>query len=148
MTELKPCRACGAPCRVETFKSETISASLWLCSDASVFGGKCPETDGYISEEAWNTRATPRTDGDDGELVERLEHGMAFDIDVGFHGVSAEACETSRQAAARITALSAEVERLKAYVQHKGGCRRGIWPDLTPTPPCDCGLSEALGAKL
>jgi hypothetical protein len=51
----------------------------------------------------------PRTDGDDGELVERLnythEHGI-FDAQIA--GMLA----SPKEAAARITALSAEVERL------------------------------------
>jgi uncharacterized small protein (DUF1192 family) len=55
----------------------------------------------------------PRTDGDDGELVARLnythEHGI-FDAQVA--GMLA----SPKEAADRITALSAEVERLRAVL--------------------------------
>jgi hypothetical protein len=95
----------------------------------------------------------PRTDGDDGELVERLlvmapESGKSL---VCQDRTSAEMNADIRQAADRITALSAEVERLRGYASHSEECAingwlpRGDWGP--PCPPCSCGLAQALGAK-
>lgn len=46
--------------------------------------------------------------------------------------------------AAELAKFKALAETLAGYAEHKGGCRRGLWPEISPTLPCDCGLSEAL----
>ena len=63
---LEACRDCGADCRVEVFDTEMLAATLWICSNHPRFGGDCPSTDAYLTEAAWNTRASTQTD------VERL----------------------------------------------------------------------------
>ena len=94
MTELKPCSKCGLP---EAEHS---------------YNGACYGVCGQF---------TPRTDGDDGELVKDLEEWaeslrMAFKAgDLG----TDEPATRMDQAAARITALSAEVERLRTVLQEK-----------------------------
>jgi hypothetical protein len=82
----------------------------------------------------------PRATGDDGELVERLLNGAAFDVDVGYQGVSAWVNETSQQAADRITALSAEVERLR-------GLFAGLAIDADACAVARQYARAALGAK-
>jgi hypothetical protein len=86
MTELKPCKYCGGAKRFQIVSP--------------------------VSDHAWAncfcTRAAPRTDGDDGELVERLRKMQrAPDGTILPWVVNPDGPE----AAARITALSAEVER-------------------------------------
>ena len=113
MTELKPCSYCGMRGKTETFGK---GVTLWACSHNKLLGGKCPDQNAYFTADAWNeahTRAAPRTDGDDGELVERL-------LNIAHHSkctyLPGYVEEPVRQAADRITALSAEVERLtEAY---------------------------------
>lgn len=108
---LKPCRECGCPCRVETFEGENVSAKLWLCSDASLFGGKCPSTDGYISEEAWNNRAALTAIMGAGDGVTQADIEAAREI----VGLSADpafwASDPVAQAFARHRQLAAAVER-------------------------------------
>jgi hypothetical protein len=91
MTELKPCKYCGGAKRFQIVSP--------------------------VSDHAWAncfcTRAAPRTDGDVGELVERLLDGCKY-----VHAMDLPRDEYKRQiamaeAAARITALSAEVEHWK-----------------------------------
>lgn len=75
-------------------------------------------------------RAAPRTDGDDGELVERLR-ALAADRANDIRSTCVDYCSTkgckcedeaaevlrqAEQDAARLTALSAEVERLRAVL--------------------------------
>jgi hypothetical protein len=63
MDDLKPCRACGAPCRIERFSGEHIEGVLtaYFCSNATKFGGDCPDPHAYLNVNAWNFR-TPDTD--------------------------------------------------------------------------------------
>jgi hypothetical protein len=128
MTELKPCPFCGG------------ATVTYVCEDG--FNVGCSSANNCLArpfiiertlEEAasiWNTRAAPRTDGDDGELVESL-------TSIGV------ICAITDQAAAHLTALSAEVERLKEAGRFLIG-------------DCDCigmkspmleNFRQALGAK-
>lgn len=69
---LEPCRACGAECRVEVFgpgEHLVKPATIWVCSRNALFGrGGCPDTQAYLSAEAWNTR------------IEALAHRTPADI--------------------------------------------------------------------
>lgn len=60
MVELKPCRHCGAECRVETFGGgvHVTPTDLWLCSNHKMFGGDCPSDLSYFTADAWNERNT------------------------------------------------------------------------------------------
>jgi uncharacterized small protein (DUF1192 family) len=111
MTELKPCPFCDGP------------AAIWMkqrviCNRCCAEGPDTGEDDETLADRitAWNTRAAPRTDGDDGELVKTLLTlaGMNSRVD----------SVAMRQAAARITALSAEVERLKASAKNNNQLAR------------------------
>ena len=67
--ELKTCTWCGRECRVETFgPSEFIENpfSIWVCSNAEIFGGTCTHALAYMSEEDWQEE--PRSD----ELIEAM----------------------------------------------------------------------------
>lgn len=67
--ELKTCTWCGRECRVETFgPSEFIEKpfSIWVCSNAEIFGGTCTHALAYMSEEDWQEE--PRSD----ELIEAM----------------------------------------------------------------------------
>ena len=67
--ELKTCTWCGRECRVETFgPSEFIENpfSIWVCSNAEIFGGTCTRALAYMSEEDWQEE--PRSD----ELIEAM----------------------------------------------------------------------------
>ena len=66
---LKPCKRCGAACRIEVFDSERVKATIWMCSNHSHFGGTCPDQNAYLSEQDWNTRPLPQPS----ELVETPE---------------------------------------------------------------------------
>lgn len=57
---LKPCKRCGAACRIEVFDSERVKATIWMCSNHSHFGGNCPDQIAYLSEQDWNTRPIPQ----------------------------------------------------------------------------------------
>lgn len=56
---LKPCRACGSPCRVERFEGGPIAGvvTIYMCANCTKFGGDCPDPHAYLSLKAWNTRA-------------------------------------------------------------------------------------------
>lgn len=97
MTELKPCAYCGGePYNVPQTCSYSAPGKQHfyriLCKNCAA--DTPPQSTPEAAIAFWNTRASPHTDGDDGELVERLKLGDLSAID---------------QAAARITALSAEV---------------------------------------
>ena len=67
--ELKTFTWCGRECRVETFgPSEFIENpfSIWVCSNAEIFGGTCTHALAYMSEEDWQEE--PRSD----ELIEAM----------------------------------------------------------------------------
>ncbi len=68
---------------------------------------------------AWNTRAVPRPAGEVGELVERLRARGPYAL--------------LDQAAAHLTALSAEVERLTAFIERMTTdvCACGVIPGAT-----------------
>lgn len=73
--KLKPCRACGAECLVSDFgntENMPVPVYLWICSNANIYGGDCPDCEAYLSEEAWNTR-TPAATADREGLVGELE---------------------------------------------------------------------------
>ena len=57
--ELKPCRSCGAPCRVEHFGATAIleSCDFWICSKHVKLGGECHNPAAYLNADAWNTRS-------------------------------------------------------------------------------------------
>lgn len=72
--ELKTCTWCGRECRVETFgPSEFIEKpfSIWVCSNAEIFGGTCTHALAYMSEEDWQEE--PRSD----ELIEAMARELA-----------------------------------------------------------------------
>ena len=72
--ELKTCTWCGRECRVETFgPSEFIENpfSIWVCSNAEIFGGTCTHALAYMSEEDWQEE--PRSD----ELIEAMARELA-----------------------------------------------------------------------
>jgi hypothetical protein len=77
MVELKPCRECGAPCRIETFGDgvHVIPTVVWVCSNNEIFGGDCPGSQSYLTEEAWNSRPAVPSLGDD-EMVERVARAL------------------------------------------------------------------------
>jgi hypothetical protein len=110
---LLPCRECGAPCRVETFGGgvHVIPTVVWVCSNNEIFGGRCPSTQSYLTEEAWNTRPAVSSLGDD-EMV-RLKKALAEAADdLGF---AAKLFEEKRDYIASGTARSAE-ERARAAI--------------------------------
>lgn len=60
MSELLPCRKCGAACRVEVFgpnKAIETPMPVWICANSIRFGATCDEST-YLSEAAWNIRMT------------------------------------------------------------------------------------------
>ena len=69
------------------------------------------------------TRAAPRPDGDDGELVERT-HEIARHLKGDYDGEFDNWANWIERAAARITALSAEVERLTASAKNNNQLAR------------------------
>ena len=129
MTELKPCPFCGGAPELDSQQAYRALSSgkvgtrfVIYCTSCNADMGFCREDIESCNQEgaeqeivtAWNTRVAPRTDGDDGELVDwlkaiamRQEHDHPFKV-IG-------------QAAARITALSAEVERLTEAYNRLGG---------------------------
>lgn len=74
--ELKTsCTWCGRECRVETFgPSEFIENpfSIWVCSNAEIFGGTCTHALAYMSEEDWQEE--PRSD----ELIEAMARAITL----------------------------------------------------------------------
>ena len=124
MTELKPCPFCGGePYNVpQTCSYSAIGQQHFyrvLCKNCAA--DTPPQSTPDAAIVFWNTRATPRTDGDDGELVELLL-GLAakFEGQGGKHYSAALFSEC----AARITALSAEVERLTASAKNNNQLAR------------------------
>lgn len=73
MEQLEGCRACGAPCRIETFDSECVKATLWVCSADAFFGGFCDHKIAYLTKEAWNTRSPDARNDAFEEAAKRLE---------------------------------------------------------------------------
>jgi uncharacterized protein (DUF2342 family) len=88
----------------------------------------------------------PRTDGDDGELVEQVK-SLRAEMELRFTGTFADnAVNTLDATADRITALSAEVERLTAFIERltTDVCACGVMPGVTCL---GCQCKAALGAK-
>lgn len=111
MTELKPCWICQSPAELDYH----CGTRYVECTNEDC-GNQGPldwNDEGAIS--AWNreaeTNLIPRPAGEVGELVERLrytyEHGIFVAAENGMLAGADEAAD-------RIEALSAEVERLKA----------------------------------
>ena len=123
MTELKPCPFCGK----QPYTDEDTAADFGQRRTGNEYAIACSwcevSAPGAESMEqaitAWNTRAAPRTDGDDGELVERLRKFERWLYAMDLAGLSEEQPNLNL-VADRITALSAEVERLRAVLQEKG----------------------------
>lgn len=122
MTELKPCPFCGSGLAREPgrYTNASFSGVELMLGNGSWFvwcGTCCCEgrrsLDKAEAIAAWNTRAAPRADGDDGELVEQL---LAEQLNIA-ENVDVWTARLAVQAAARITALSAEVERLDALIE-------------------------------
>ncbi len=61
MAELKPCRVCGEPARVENFPATPHRADcdIWMCSQHTFFGGACTSDTAYLTADAWNDREEP-----------------------------------------------------------------------------------------
>ncbi len=107
MTELKPCPFCGG------------ATVTYVCEDG--FNVSCSSANNCLArpfiiertlEEAaniWNTRAAPRTDGDDGELVERT-HEIARHLKGDYDGEFDNWADWIERAADRITALIADLK--------------------------------------
>ena len=53
MSDLLPCRFCGAECHVETFSSPLVKATTWICSNNRYFGGTCEDQRAYLYAQAW-----------------------------------------------------------------------------------------------
>lgn len=112
MTDLTPCPFCGNRRNYFNADAPNFTRRYWTvkCDVCDVQGPPFSVNSEGEAEAiaAWNTRAAPRTAGDVGELVERLTGRAQFCRDKG--GIKSP--EVMEEAAARITALSAEVERL------------------------------------
>ena len=85
--ELKACRACGAECRIETFGGGVHCAPWdgYVCSNAKLFGGGCPDEKVYIFASDWNER--PNTRPLTGGVTEEAGVALAkYVAAVGKHG--------------------------------------------------------------
>jgi hypothetical protein len=74
--KLQPCRACGAPCRIERFEGSHIEGvmTIYMCANSTKFGGDCPDPHAYLNINAWNTRTNSLAsqDAPDEAVVKRV----------------------------------------------------------------------------
>lgn len=125
MTELKPCPWCDSVEHLVVSPCGSLTADMpdrpyrVVCNHIDHDQVQGPVEYGrYSAIRAWNTRAAPRSDGEVGELVRLCLSVTTCGCDED------EAAAIGRQAAAHLTALSAEVERLTAGLQSiaNNGC--------------------------
>ena len=63
---LKPCRDCGAPCKIEPIANEHFTGNIWICSNSSRMGGTC-EANIHLTRESWQDRHEDRMMAVDGD---------------------------------------------------------------------------------
>jgi hypothetical protein len=127
LSELKPCRACGAPCRVETFGGgiHVTPTDLWLCSKHSFFGGDCPSDVSYFNASLSQAEPlVPNAEIPHPRLIKRHCGGWlavspsGCSLKIGVTGPTSEAAEANYResyiAWARNLAMGAQSERAGA----------------------------------
>ena len=118
--ELKTCTWCGRECRVETFgPSEFIENpfSIWVCSNAEIFGGTCTHALAYMSEEDWQEE--PRSD----ELIEAMARELAKADHIEICSDAIYALSTyGIRARALLPVIRAHLEPTSEMVQAVMGC--------------------------
>jgi hypothetical protein len=75
MSELKPCRSCGASCKIEPIKNEHFQGNIWICSRHARIGGGSCESDIYLTREAWQARPEDQViEVNENALTEVIDH--------------------------------------------------------------------------
>jgi len=88
MSDLKPCRSCGAPCKIEPIANEHFTGNIWICSKSARMGGTC-DADVHLTRESWQDRPEDRTMQVDGEKLITLINLLA---DMQEHQTKAQYC--------------------------------------------------------